>query len=184
MESPYAAPRHLENSSSRVGTRLHRSFSRGIIFGLGGYFTPFVILVPMFCIKFGSYPNGDMITGLAAWHWPVTAAGYALLIPNIACLMFFGSFGYARASLLPRPNRNDGRLLLGLATLVGYFCMLTLVFVLRPLPSAWSGELTNLIQSGFVMAFPIGLLICLCVRNGNASRSGRTTACTEAAEGS
>lgn len=160
MQNPYAPPTSIRNES-RVGHRITLNLwwrlLRTVVCGMVGYFTPFAILIPMFAIKYGWHPIGSHIEGLAFMHWPITVAGWALLIPNVCCMIFFGAAGYAKSVLSVDSPRFVRWLSLGIAILIGYVAMLTMTFTFDPWPESWSPERRNLLQSGVTLILPVAL---------------------------
>lgn len=164
MLNPYVPPDIATDREPTDASPDRPSLIRGLAFASLGYFTPFVILFPMFWVKHGWVPIDEMIIGLVAWHWPVNMIGCALLIPNLACLLLFGFAGYNRSGLLGHLGRRANGVSLGIATLIGYFAMLTVYYTVDPFRNSW-GELNAIAGSGFVLAFPIGIwLYCVCFR--------------------
>ncbi len=157
MQNPYAPSTPIRNENSvghRITLNLGSRLFRSSFCGIAGYFAPFVILIPLFALKFGWHPIGEQIEGLADWHWPITLAGWALLIPNMCCVVFFGFAGYTKNSPTMPSARFIRWLSLGVATLIGYAAMLTIEFIFDPWPASWSAERTNLLQSVITLSLP------------------------------
>lgn len=159
MTNPYESPNtgaNLEESR-----KFDRSLIRGVFFGLCGYFTPFVIVVPLLCVQLAVHPIeqiDEVFAGLAGWHWPINLIGCLLLIPNYVCLLTFGVAGYKREGVIYRIGLNADGISLGVATLLGYLAMLVVHFVFEPF-RYWSAELTAVAQSLLVLLFPIALML-------------------------
>jgi len=156
MLNPYETP----NPTAATSDSNHRppAFAPRLVrvatYAIGGYFAPFVILVPMFTMKFGLQPPGEWVSGLADWHWPITTSGLALLVPNLCCMVELGAAGFRKNVSFNPPTKPNRWLSLGIATLTGYSAMLAVVFVLDPLPGSWSAERTNVVQSAFALFIP------------------------------
>ena len=174
MQNPYATPNSIsgENrSASESPPDLAPRLVRGVLGALLGYLAPFVVLVPMFAMRFGWHPIDEQIEGLVDWHWPISSAGSALLIPNACCMVVF-AIAASRRDVRSKPKVRFNRWFsLGAATLIGYATMLLGTFVFDPLPGSWSAEQTNLVQSGFVLLIP-ALTACYWIVIARNSKSG------------
>ncbi len=173
MQNPYASPTAIRNESG-VGQRITLNprprLLRTAVCGIVGYFAPFAVLIPVYALQFGWHPIGEQFDGLADWHWPITLTGWALLIPNLFCLVLFGAAGCAKSSRHTPSPVFVRWLTMGVATLIGYAAMLGIIFVFDPWPGSWSAERTNLTQSGIALIPPVALSLCWLV----ARRQRRT----------
>lgn len=143
MSNPYEGPC---GTAADVSAEL-TSWSRATGFALTGYVVPFIILYLVECSKDHIWwPISIIVASLITWHWP-SNIGWVQLVPNIACLLLFGWAGYTKCKLIP-----DRPLLLGIATLFGYFAMLIIPNIHFYFRSAWA-------RTGFVLLFPVLLWI-------------------------